>query len=337
MLKKLLVVSLLFSLIVMVGCSLPDTFLIKTVSADLELKETTVGGNRGWFVSDKIAIINIDGEIFNGTPGGGLLGGTGENPVSAFKEKLDKAAADSAVKAVVLRINSPGGSVTASDMMYNMLINFRQETGKPVVACMLDLAASGGYYIACGCDYIISGPTTITGSIGTIMQSFTIQGTMQMLGVKSVTIKSGNMKDAGSPFRDMQENEKEYLQTIIMNYYERFLGVVKAGRPKLSEDKIRLLADGRVYIGNQALKLGLVDALGYPEDAVRWAFNKAQLKKAKVIMYHRPFETPSSYYGTSMKAANPSASMVNVINVDLPRWMKGQTPGFMYLWSPELE
>ena len=148
---------------------------------------------------DKIALIDVEGMIVN-APTGNLFT-AGDNPVSLFRERLDAAAQDRRVKAVVLHINSPGGAVTASDVMYRELVNFREETGKPVVACLMDVAASGGYYLALGCDRIYAHPTTVTGSIGVIMNLYNAHGLLQFVGVKGEAIKSGRNKDLGSPTR----------------------------------------------------------------------------------------------------------------------------------------
>src|SRR5262249_22941878 len=163
-------------------------------------------------------------------------------------------------------INSPGGAVTASDILYQDLVRFRAETGKPVIACMMDVAASGGYYVAMGCDRIYAHPTTVTGSIGVIMSLYNATGLFHMLGVKSDPIKSGPNKDIGNPGRPMTEEERAILQQMVGSFYDQFVQVVVRGRPELPEERIRALADGRVYTGLDAKKLGLVDEIGYLDD-----------------------------------------------------------------------
>jgi signal peptide peptidase SppA len=192
-----------------------------------ELVETQLKKDSGWFVTDKIVVIDVDGVMMNKAQDSWMR--SGDNPVSTFLEKLDKAAGDEDVKAIVLRINSPGGSVAAADMMYHSLAEFKHKKKVPVVACMMDVAASGGYYLACGSDGIIAQPSCVTGSIGTIMQTFSVAGTMEKIGVEAVAVKSGKMKDIGSPLHDMTDEEKQILQEIIDRFYEQFLTVVFNG------------------------------------------------------------------------------------------------------------
>ena len=143
--------------------------------------------------------------------------------MSLFVEKLDKATEDPSVKAIVLRINSPGGGVTASDLMYNEVMAYKKRTGKPVVAVLMDVAASGGYYLACSADEIIAQPTTVTGSIGVIMQTVSFAGTMSKLGITADAITSGKMKDAGSPLKAMKPEEREIFQKLVNQFYDRFV------------------------------------------------------------------------------------------------------------------
>lgn len=312
----------------MTGCG-TGAFQIQMVPSKQELTETVLKKDAGLFVRDKILIIDVDGVIANEQQNGFLQ--QGDNPVSTFLEKLDKARADDDVKAVVLRINSPGGTVAGTDMMYHCLTEYKQKTQVPVVACMLDVAASGGYYLACGCDGIVAQPSTVTGSIGTIMQTISVAGTMDKLGIEAVAIKSGKMKDIGSPLHEMSEEEQALLQQIIDGFYEQFLGVVQAGRADMTKNKIRRLADGRVFTADQAKQQGLVDRIGYPDDAIAWARELAGIKKAKVVIYHRPMNTMSNVYGSAM-----STSDSPLVNIDLPDWLDAGRTQFLYLWQPGL-
>ena len=201
------------------GCA-PMSFLITPVQRPHGLVEHVVSRDSFW-AGDRIALIDIDGVLRN-APAGSLLGPTGDNPVVLFKEKLDQAAGDDRVKAVVLRINSPGGGVTASDLMYSELIEFKKKTGKPTIACILDVGASGAYYIACGADKIYAAPTAVAGSIGVIMIAPDFSGTMQKLGVRANIIKSAAFKDAGSPLREMSAADRDIFQKMIDQMYERF-------------------------------------------------------------------------------------------------------------------
>ncbi|MHC4270964.1 MAG: signal peptide peptidase SppA [Planctomycetota bacterium] len=330
--KSIICLAVLFLLIFVFSGCMPSGLLIRPVSAKMELKETQIQRDKGFAVTDKIAVIDIDGLIINMRRSG--IFSDGENPVSLFVEKLDRARNDRNVKAIVLRLNSPGGTVASSDMMYHMLREFKNETNKPVVACMMDVSASGAYYLACGCDGIMAQPSTVTGSIGTIMQTFSFAGTMQKLGIKSEAIKSGDMKDSGSPFRDLKEEERQILQAMIMQFYEQFLDVVQEGRLELEEDKLRELADGRVFTGIEAQQQGLVDKIGYPSDAIDWAKEMAGVEKAKVIIYHRPIGYKPNVYST---AGTNLTNFGALINLELPEWLTSNGTQFLYLWQPGVQ
>ncbi|MBK9119807.1 MAG: signal peptide peptidase SppA [Phycisphaerales bacterium] len=311
------------------GCG-PTSFLITPVSARQPLQEEVVIRESFWSGS-KIVLLDVDGVIQSGRPMS-LLGTGGENPVSLFVEKLDKAAADDRVKAVVLRINSPGGAVTATDVMHAELQRFRERTGKPVVAALQDVAASGGYYLACASDRIYAHPTTVTGSIGVIMLSPNFAGTMRKIGMEMNTIKSGEQKDMGSLFREMSNEDRLIFQGLIDAMYQRFLTVVAAGRPNLTEEELRPLADGRVYLGAAAHELGLVDELGTLRDALRAARELAELGDAKllVVRYARPLDYRPNIYAQQ----DPPPVQVGPVGIELPEWLRGGAPQFLYLWAP---
>jgi len=317
-------------LILVAGC-MPDGIVIRPAPADRRLLEQVLHNDAGLFVRDKVAVIDIDGVMMNSLEGG-WFGGS-DNPVSLFLEKLQRAEKDSGVKAVVLRLNSPGGTVSASDIMYRALQQFKKKTRKPVIACMLDVAASGAYYLACSSDGIVAQPTSVTGSIGTVMHTVSFSGIMNKLGVKAETIKSGKMKDIGSPFHDLSDEEREILSGIIMEFYEGFLDVVVAGRDNLSRDELRPLADGRVYTARQALENGLIDKIGYPDDAVKWAKAKAGLERSQTIIYHRPLSNKSNIYASAERHSGGQA----LINLELPSWLNAQGPQFLYLWDGYLK
>ncbi len=320
--------GLSLSVVVLAGCG-PSAFHVEMVPTNKSLQETQIQKDPGLFVSDKIAVIDMDGLMVNGRKGGFMR--TGDNPVSLFLEKLDKAAADSSVKAVVLRLNSPGGTVTASDIMHHRLLEFKRKTGKPVVACVVGLGCSGAYYLACGTDGIMTQPSAVTGNIGTIFQTFSVAETMKKIGIKTVAIKSGKLKDMASPLHDLSDDERQVLEGIIQELYGQFLEVVEQGRPKLSEQKIRKLADGRVYTAKQALTEGLVDKIGYLSDSIEWAKDMARVERAKVVIYHRPSSYKPNAYGSAtanMEGLGP------LINIDLPDWLASGESQFLYLWQP---
>jgi protease-4 len=315
---------LCFSAFLLSGCF--NGILLKPVQTDCPLEESEMKPAHRWLCWDKVAIIDVDGIIMNCRSSG--LFGDGENPVALFREKLDAAARDKKVKAVVLRINSPGGAVTASDIMYQDLLHFRQKTCKPVVACMMDVAASGAYYLAMACDVVYAHPTTVTGSIGVIMNLYNAAGLFTFLGVTNDAIKSGPNKDIGNPARKMTPEERVILQGMVDGFYEQFVHVVAAGR-KLPEERVRALADGRVYTGIDAKKLGLVDELGYLEDAIATAKQMAGIRDARVVAYDRG----EGFRGSVYSGLTHIPSNINV-KLDLPGLSQRTGAAFMYLWEP---
>ncbi len=314
---------------VVAGCG-PTSFVITPIPAEQALREQVVL-RESPLATRKIALVDVDGVLRNARSTS-VFGVSGENPVSVFSEKLAAAAADRDVRAVVVRINSPGGSVTASDLMYQELVRFRARTGKPVVAALLDVAASGGYYVACAADRICAQPTTVTGSIGVIMIAPEFSGTMQKLGIAMNVIKSGTLKDAGSPFRTMSEQDRAVFERLIDGMYVRFLEVVGRSRTALPAERIRELADGRVYLGPEARALGLVDEVGTLPDAIAAAKRAAGLERTpvRVVQYARPLAWRPNIYAEA--PAGPTS--VNVVNVELPDWLASPAPQMMYLWAP---
>ncbi|MBN1974417.1 MAG: signal peptide peptidase SppA [Sedimentisphaerales bacterium] len=326
-----LFVQLLTLIIVLTGCN-TGAFQIELIPADKELKESRVQKDKGWFITDKIAIIDVEGTMENERQSGLLQ--AGENPVSVFIEKLDKAAKDPDVKAIVLRMDSPGGTVVAADIMYHSLKEFKRKTKKPVVVCVTGMACSGGYYLACAGDGIVAQPSSVIGNIGTIFQTFSIEGTMQKIGVKTVAIKSGQLKDIGSPLHNLSEQEKEVLEGIIKEMFQQFVSIVRENRKSIGEQKLQELTDGRVFTAKQALDEKLIDKTGYLEDGIAWAKELANVDKAKVVIYHRPsLYTPNSYSSASASAAG----LEPLINIDLPDWLSSGGSQFLYLWQPGLE
>ena len=315
------------ALLTAAGCG-PTSFLITPVPAERGVRETVLYREGPW-AGDKVAIIDVDGTLTNSRPRG-FVGPPGENPVSVFKEKLDAARRDKAVKGVVLRINTPGGSVTASDLMYLETLSFKQRGKKPVVACMLDLGTSGGYYLACAADEIIAHPTTVTGSIGVIMLAPNISETLDRIGAKVHIFKSGPMKDAGSPFRALNAADRELYQGLIDQMYARFLKVVARARPTLAErGALAALADGRVFLAPEALEYGLIDRLGTLSDAISAVKQRAEIadRDVKVIQYGRPLaHRPNVYAKNSTPPGEASAERAALLNIELPPWLRHSTP-----------
>ena len=258
-----------------------------------KLEERVLSGERG----PKIALVDLSGTL-GLSARAGLLGLTaGESSVARLREELERAARDEEVAAVVLRIDTPGGTVIASEVLYGEVARFKRKTGRPVVAQLMGIAASGGYYVAMASDWVQAYPATITGSIGVVMLGFNVSGLMEKVGVSSQTFTSGPFKDAGSPFRPMTEPERAQIDSVIRDLFAGFLDVVERGRPKLPRAQIERLADGRVYSGRQALEAGLIDALGDLEQAIEHAKQTAGVAgESRVVVYRRPRERAENLF-----------------------------------------
>jgi len=287
------------------------------------LVETVVAGERG----PKILLLEIDGVIREAPEAAGFLGTTTEGTVARVREELDRARADDEVRALLLRINSPGGTVTGSDVIHREIRRFKEERGLPVVAQLMGLATSGGYYVALAADRIQAQPTTVTGSIGVIFTSVNVAGLMEKIGVEDQTLTSGEQKGTGSILRRMRPEERAHLQSVLDDLYERFLATVREGRPDLGAEDVQRVADGRIFSASQALELGLVDGVGFLEDAVDEAERRAGLETSRVVTYHRPREYESNLY---TRPAAPRAPDLRV----LPAWLEPRGPSFLYLWAP---
>lgn len=232
--------------------------------------------------SDKIVLLQLHGII-----SGSLAGTLGETMVEDLKMALQQATEDDAVKAIVLSIDSPGGEVTASDAIYHAVVEARKK--KPVVVQMGSLAASGGYYIACAGSYVMAHETTLTGSIGVIIQTLKYQDLFGKIGLQAVVFKSGAFKDILSGTRDMTPEEQALIQGLVMGMYDKFVGIVAKER-KIPEATLRDgIADGRIFSGGEAEKLKLVDGLGYIEDAYAKARELGGASDAQVVRYEAPF------------------------------------------------
>ncbi len=308
------------------GCGTPS-FLITPVSSSSKLEEVELSSGRGWGAG-KIAIIPIEGVLAN-TKEGGFLSAV-ENPLSLYAQQLNAAAADDSVKAVVLRINSPGGTVASAEAMYEMLRRFKHNTGKPVVAATSEVCASGAYFIACASDRIVAQPTAIVGSIGVIFNTFDASGTMAKIGLKSEAVKSGPNKDMGSPFKPLEKTERDIMQGMVDEYFDRFKNVVRDCRTIKDEATFALVTDGRIFSGQRATELGLVDQVGLLEDAIALARQLSNAPKAGVVTYKRPY----AYSGSIYAAAPTPMPQANTFKLQLPGQGAILPSGFYYLWNP---
>ncbi|MBW1902357.1 MAG: signal peptide peptidase SppA [Deltaproteobacteria bacterium] len=275
---------------------------------------------------DRILLIDISGAI-SSEKRRSLVGRDNEpaSPVARLKEELEKASADNRIKAVILKINSPGGTVTACDIMYREILRFKKKKNVFVAACLMDIAASGGYYIANAADIIIAHPTTVTGSIGVIALKFNIKGLMEKIGVEEESIKSGDKKDIFSYWRGITEEERKIMQEIIDSMYGQFLAAIDQGRKNLSLDEIKPLADGRIYTAQQALDHKLIDGIGYLDDVINMSKKTAGIEKARVITYHRPSVYKSNIY---------SQATINIFGLGENNMLEYLPVQFLYLWNP---
>ncbi|MGZ0086740.1 signal peptide peptidase SppA [Geobacillus sp. YF-1] len=274
----------------------------------------------------KIAVLEVNGVIEDAGEAEGFL----SSPLyhhQTFLRMIEQAQEDEDVKAIVLRINSPGGGVAESAEIHDQLLKLKKKTNKPIYVSMGAMAASGGYYIATAGDKIFASPETITGSIGVIMQSVNYEKLAKKYGVELVTIKSGPYKDLMNPARSMTEAERDILQRLINNSYEAFVDVVANGR-KLPENVVRKLADGRIYDGRQAKSLHLIDEFGYFDDVIAALKREHHLKGAQVVKYAT--DTPwSSLFGLASARIKPDSGTLEIARL----LSRPSSPRLMYLYA----
>ena len=277
----------------------------------------------------RVALIDVDGLILNQNLTG--LYSAGENPVAAFREKLEAAARDSRVRSVVVRINSPGGGVTACDILAEELHRFRTSTGKPCVACLMDVATGGAYYLAVGCDRIVAHPTALTGGIGAIVNHFNLQDAMAQLNVVADPIKAGALVDMGSVTAPLPEEARALLQTTADGFRDLFAARVARRRPAMTAADRRAVADGRVLPATRALGLHLIDRLGYVDDAIAEAEALGQAPGAEVVAYGRAGSPARSIY-----AITPNVPVQGeVVPFSYPGLDRAKLPTFLFLWQPD--
>lgn len=274
---------------------------------------------------DKIVHINLDG-IISSMEMGGLFAGSMPS-VETLKQSLEQAAKDKNVKAIVLRVNSPGGEVTASDIIYNAVK--KTAAVKPVVVYMDSVAASGGYYVACGATKIVASETTLTASIGVIMENINYSELFGKVGLSMNTFTSGAFKDSLSGARPMREDEKAYIQNLVTQMYERFVGIVSEARGVPKEQLKTGVADGRVVTGREALAAKLVDQIGYVEDAYALARELGKAPDAAVVKYHREVSLLDALTSASTQVGDPNAKVQLNVDVGAAALPKLQ-PGVLY-------
>ncbi len=309
---------MIFFRILFILSILANVFLLVMVLAVSTLFMT---GQRGLFVEEvlregsslkKVAVIRLEGII--------------DGRVSEeIRKQLESAQEDKSIKALIVRTITPGGGAAASDRIHHQILKFREETGKPVVAFMQTVAASGGYYTSGACDKIIAEPTAITGSIGVMTNHLVIKQLLEeKLGISPVVVKSGEKKDWPSIFSETTEEQKQYLKDkLIMPAYDRFVSLVADGRKNLTEEQVRELSDGSIYNATEALEKQLIDQIGYFDEAVALAETLADIENAEVIEYAQPFSLSSILTSQTRSFWNIDRNLLERLSI----------PKLFYLWD----
>ena len=315
-----LVITMLI-LMMITACSGPR---IKLFSDTIDpLEEFTLEGSG----TDKILLISVNG-LISDRPKKGLIH-TSASLVEQIVSQINKAEKDKQIKAVLFKINSPGGTITASDLLYHEISLFKERTGTKITVSMMDVATSGAYYISLPADLIMAHPTTVTGSVGVIYLQPKVGGLMDKIGLGVDVKKYGKNKDMGSPFRDSSEEEQKLMQKAVNDFGERFIRLVQKHR-KPERQALSEISTARVFLAEEALKLGLVDKIGYLSDAVKESKMLAGISKdARVVVYRRNEFPEDNYYNTAGIASEDLN--ISVINIELPESLSLKT-GFYYLW-----
>ncbi|HEY5314116.1 MAG TPA: S49 family peptidase [Pirellulales bacterium] len=276
----------------------------------------------------RVAIVDVDGLLLNTDMTG--LGSVGDNPVSLFRERLDAVAADPHVVGVVIRINTPGGGVTATDIMWHDLDSFKRKSRLPIVACMMDVGAGGGYYLATAADEIVAHPTSVIGGIGVILNLYNLQDAMAQFNIIGSPIKSGKKIDVGSPIVAIDEEGRQLLQSMADAFHDRFRQVVLSSRHAVNPNDPTNF-DGRVFTAEQARARRLIDSVGYLNDAIDVAGQLAGCQHVAVAFYHRPSDPAQSIYSTT-----PNVPLNGtLLPVSVPGFDRSRLPSFLYLWQLE--
>ncbi len=306
------------------GCAAPKLKLFPDATDPLQ--EYTLHGTQ----KGKILVIPMRG-IISDAPRTRFPGAR-PSMVQEIVSQLRLAEKDKEVGAILLKIDSPGGSITATDVLYQEIMAFKKRTGVKVVVAMMDVAASGSYYLSLPADFILAHPTTVTGSIGAMFMWPQVTGVMGKIGLEVKVTKSGENKDMGSPFRQTTQEEEKILKGLTDELGSRFVSLVAKHR-KLDQKALTDISTGRVYIANEALQLGLVDEIGYLPDAVLQAKKLSGLPEdSKVVVYRRTEYPDDNIYNTATTQYSDSRSAL--IELGLPDSVSSLRTGFYYLWLP---
>lgn len=330
----------LFALVLLVGSGCTPRFTISIGSSDSELVAKPVFEDAD-AVGD-VATIDVRGLIADArTPG---LLGAGANPVDSLVARLEKAEKDERVRAVILRISSPGGTVTGSDMMYREVRRFSEKTGKPVIASLGEIAASGGYYLALAADVIVAQPTSITGSIGVIIPTVNVSEGLNRIGIVARNVKSGPNKDLADPLSPPRDSQYAVLQGMVGEFYARFRGLVVSRRTALKPELVDELTDGRVITGARAVECGLADREGGLREAFELAKERVGIKAARLVKYVGADANPRTPYAAADGAApraeqgRPEINLVQIRLNDLAGpGAVSDLSGVYYLWLAGIE
>lgn len=299
-------VSVIFNMLLSAGAA-------SVGASGRQVVEEHVSGPSGMRANSKVAVVTVDDLI---------IGSEWTGTAAWILAQLDCAAEDEKVKAVILDVDSPGGGITACDVIYGRIREL-QAQGITIVVLMRNIAASGGYYISAPADYIVAQPTTLTGSIGVIISTYNVEGLFDKIGIEAVVFKSGDKKDMLSPYRPISEEERRALQEITDEMFDRFREVVMKGR-NLTEEEMDAAADGSVFTASRALDLNLIDEIGYFDDARKVALQAAGAK-AEVVRYSEP---PSLADVLFAKGPSP----LSRVEERLAALAETLQPGFYYLW-----
>ncbi len=303
------------------ACSAPMFNILNTTPSPLQ--EYTLEGDG----KDKILIIPVDGMISDAPKQDIFM--TKPGLVEQVVVQLNKARSDSRIKAVLLKVNSSGGTITASDLLYHEITSYKAKTGNRIGVIMMDVAASGAYYISLPADMIMAHPTTVTGSVGVIFMRPKAVGLMTKIGLGVEVSKYGRNKDMGSPFRESNDEEKALMQNTVDKFGDRFISLVKKHR-KLDPDSLAKVSTARVFVADEALQLKLIDKIGYLPDAVSETKKLAGVSEdARVIIYRRSSVPEDNYYNTS--GAEAQSVHFSAVQIALPEIITAKA-GFYYLW-----
>jgi len=308
------------------NCAAPQVKLFTDASDPL--KESVLQGTE----KGKVLIISLRGFIST-RPNDGMLR-TMPSMIQEVTSQLRMAEKDKEIKCVLLKVDSPGGSATASDILYHEIMAFKQRTQKKIVVCMMGIATSGGYYVSLPADLIFAHPTTITGSVGVVYMRPNVTRLIDKIGFSMEVSKSGPNKDMGSPFRQTTAEEELILQDVTDGLADQFLNLVENHRG-LSPDMLTTISTARVYLAAEAKGLGLIDRVGYLDEALTEAMRISGLpQKAKVVVYRRTVFPNDNVYNPLTTGSHLSTKPI--LDLGIPDPTHQLSPGFYYIWTPAL-